>query len=261
MRASTQFSQTFEEVSSALLDVQGIRHIIEPGVSVAYYDGTVNNTDLPIYDPEVERLTEGGVIRLGVVNTLQTQRGGAGRTRTVDWLRLRTDIVLVQEDAANPLAIGRYYDYRPEYTLGDDHFYSELMWAVTEATALTGELTHNFDQGGVVQWRLGIENQHTDRLTTAIHYREIDALNARLLSYGLDLLLTTKYRVGIYQVIDFGDGSSRTITLTLDRQLPRASIGLAIGYDDLDGEASLSITITPDGIRRALTGAGFFGGR
>jgi len=256
---STQMSKVVSDINNSLFDIQGLRHIIEPSFGVAYYDGTMNSTDLPIYDPEVERLTEGGVARIGVVNTWQTNRGGPGRTRTVDWIQWRNDVVLVTEDSANPAAIGRYYDYRPEYTLGDDHFYSELMWAATEVTALTGELTHSFDEGSVVQWRLGIENRHTDALTTSINYREIDALNAKLLSYGAQLQLTTKYRVGLFQVLDFGEGTSRTLTLTLDRRMPRATLGVAIGYDDIDGAASLSIVLTPEGINRGLNGGNFFG--
>ncbi|MFN3168275.1 MAG: LPS assembly protein LptD [Phycisphaeraceae bacterium] len=261
VKASTQFSKTDDTIHSRLFDVQGIRHIIEPGVTLALYDGTMNASDLPIYDPEVERLTEGGVMRVGVVNTWQTRRGGPGRSRSVDWIRLRTDVVLATEDSSNPAAIGRYYDYRPEYTLGDDHFYGELMWAVTEATALTGDLTHNFDEGSVVQWRVGIENQHTNRLSSFIHYREIDALDARLLSYGASLQLTTKYRFGVFQIIDFGEGNARTINLAIDRRIPRANLGLVVGYDDIDGEATLSIVLTPEGADRGFNGAGFFGGR
>ena len=257
LRASTAITKTDSDFQSALLDVNGVRHIIEPGVTLAFYDGTMNSTDLPIYDPEVERLTEGGVFRVGALQTWQTQRGGPARQRFVDWITLRTDFIFATEDAPNQAALGRYYDYRPEYTLGDDHFYSELMWAVTEATAITGELTHNFDQGSVVQWRVAIENEHTDRLSSFVAYREIDVLDARLLSYGAELQLTSKYRAGVFQVLDFGEGNSRTVNLTLERRLPRASLGIVIGYDDIDGEATASIVLTPEGINRALN-TGFF---
>jgi len=261
VRTSTQLTRAASGFSSELLDVNGLRHIVEPGVTLAYYDNTLDATSLPVFDPGVERLTEGAVTRLGVVNTWHTRRGGSGRSRTVDWLRLRTDVVLASEDAANPNTLGRYYDYRPEYTLGDDHFYTELMWAVTQASAITGELTHNFDQGSVVQWRLGIENEHTDRLTTYANYREIDVLDARLLSYGAALKLTTKYRVGVYHVIDVGDDSgSRTLNLTLDRSIPRATLGIVIGYDDIDGDASIGLVLTPQGGIDQLTG-GLIGGR
>lgn len=260
VRASTAITKTDNDFTSKLFDVNGIRHIIEPGVTLAFYDTTMNSTDLPIYDPEVERLTEGGVARVGALQTWQTKRGDRLQQRSVDWITLRTDFIFATEDAPNNAALGRYYDYRPEYTLGDDHFYSELMWAVTEATAITGDLTHNFDQGSVVQWRVAIQNTHTDRLSSFMAYREIDALDARLLSYGAELQLTSKYRAGVFQVIDFGEGNSRTINFTLDRRLPRASVGIVIGYDDIDGEATASLVLTPEGVNRALN-TGFFSGR
>ena len=259
-RVSTQLTRATSTYKNSLLDVNGLRHIVEPGVTVAYYDNTaLDAVDLPIYDPEVERLTEGGVARIGVTNTWQTKRGERGRERSIDWLRLRTDVVLATEDAPNSNAIGRYYDYRPEYTIGDDHFYSELMWSATEVTAMTGEITHDFDDGNVVQWRLGIENRHTDRLTTYINYREIDVLDARLLSYGAQLQLTTKYRAGLFQVLDLGkNAGSRTINFTLERRIPRATIGVVLGYDDIDGEASLSFVIEPQGSLDQF-GAGLLG--
>ncbi|MEM9348369.1 MAG: hypothetical protein AAGB26_17405, partial [Planctomycetota bacterium] len=260
VKVSTAITKTNNSFESRLLDAKGIRHIIEPGITLAFYDNTLNATDLPIYDPEVERLTEGGVARIGALQTWQTKRGGPGRERSIDWITLRTDIILATEDAPNPASLGRFYDYRPEYTLGDDHFYTELMWAVTEATAITGDLTHNFDEGSAVQWRLAVENRHTDRLSSFIAYREIDVLDARLLSYGADLQLTKKYRAGVFQVLDFGEGNSRTINFTIDRRLPRASLGLVIGYDDIDGEASVSVVLTPEGIGRRLN-EGFFSGR
>jgi len=259
VRTSTAFSKTNSDFSSRLLDVNGLRHIIEPNTTLAVYDATMSASDLPIYDPEVERLIEGGVARFGVLNTWQTRRGGMGRERTIDWLTLQTDVVLVSDDAGNNASLGRYYGYRPEYTLGDDHFYTELMWAVTEATAFTGEFTERLDDGSVAQWRAGIENQHTDRLSSFINYREIDVLDARLLSYGAALQLTTKYKLGVYQVLDFGQGSSRSINLELNRRIPRANLALNLGYDDLDGQATLSIVLTPDGSGLGLNPGGFFG--
>lgn len=261
LTASTAITKTNTAFRSNRLDADGLRHIVEPSVTLAYYDSTLNTTDLPIYDPEVERLAKGGIARLGLRNTWQTRRGDPRlQQRTVDWITLRTDFVLATEDATNQASLGRYNSHRPEYTLGDDHFYTELMWAVTEATAITGDLTHNFDQGSVVQWRTAIENQHTDRLSSFLTYREIDVLDARLLSYGAQLQLTTKYRAGIFQVIDFGEGNSRSINLTLDRRLPRASLGIVLGYDDIDGEATASLVLTPEGISRRLN-QGFFSGR
>jgi len=189
-------------------------------------------------------------VQLGVTNTLQTKRGEGVQQRTVDWLSVRTDVVLRSDDA-DPATIARYFDHRPEYSLGGDHFYGELLWAVTEATAVTAELTQSLETGDAVQWRLGLENQHDDVLTTFVNYREIDPIAARLLTYGAVMQLTTKYRVGASHIIDFDLGRSRAFNVSLERKVPRARFEVIFSYDELDNNTSIGLLFTPDGFTRS----------
>lgn len=244
---STEFSKPLPEFSSSLLDLDGLRHIVEPHATLALYGASLESEDLPIYDPSVEQLAEGGVLKFGMTQTLQTRRGKGLQQRTVDWLTVTTDVILRSDDAQTATAIPRYFDHRPEYALGGDHFYGELLWAVTEATAVTGELTQSLESGDAVQWRLGIENRHDDHLTTFVNYREIDVIAARLLTYGATLKLTTKYRVGVSHVIDFEAGQSRALNFSLERRIPRARVELVLSYDELENNTSLGILFTPDG--------------
>jgi len=255
---STEFSRTYGGVSSDLFDLNGIRHIVEPGVTLAWYGSSHEDGDLPVYDPEVEDLAEGAVIRIGAVNTLQTRRGGPGRERTVDWLKVRTDFIVRSNDADVATEIPRFFDHRPEYALGGDHFYAEMLWAATEALAVTGELTHSFEQGHVVQWRLGTEMRHDKHLSSFANYREIDSLDARLLSYGLSMQLSTKYRLTVFHVLDFGQNNSRSLNIALDRKIPRASLQLLLSYDEVDNQTSINLVLIPDGFGNGL-GSGLLG--
>lgn len=246
---STEFSKVLGDIDSPLLDLNGLRHIVQPHSTLAIYGASLESQDLPVYDPEIEALAEGGVVRLGLTNTLQTKRGTGARQRSVDWLTVTTDLVLRSDDA-NPAAIPRYFDYRPEYALGGDHFYGELLWAVTEATAVTAELTQSLQTGDAVHWRLGLENRHDDVLTTFVNYREIDPIAARLLTYGATLQLTTKYRVGVNHVIDVELSRSRAFNVALERRAPRARFEVLFSYDELDNNTSIGILFTPDGFTR-----------
>ena len=257
---STELNRTYR-AANTLLDLNGLRHIIEPSVTLALYGSSLEDGDLPIYDPQVEDLAEGGVLRVGVLHTLQTRRGRHSRQRTVDWLKLRTDLVLRTDDADTATVIPRFFDHRPEFSLGGDHFYAELLWAVTEAIAVTGEVTHNFESGNVVQWRLGGEMRHTDHLSTYAHYREIDPLRSRLLTYGFSLKLTTKYQVIFSHILDFADAQSRDLRLTLDRRLPRARLQLDVAFNEIDDDTTFRLVLIPDGFGASPGSGGLLGGR
>ncbi|NJL30215.1 MAG: LPS-assembly protein LptD, partial [Phycisphaerales bacterium] len=144
-RFHTQFSATYDQVESSVLNLHRMRHILEPRVDVFHIYSSYNPEDIPVYDDDVEGLSEGSGIRWGMRNTLQTQRGGPGQWRDVDWMVLDTDLVHRSGDAPTNAAIARYFGYRPEYSLGGNHFYSNLLWSITDHLASVVEIIHNFD--------------------------------------------------------------------------------------------------------------------
>ena len=251
-RATTQFTAVYDDVSSRLFDVNRLRHVIEPSVDVFVSDATLDSEDLPVYDQRVENLDEGAGIRFGLTNTLQTQRGGPGRWRSVDWIRLRTDLVLRENDEDrfgddDDTQIARFFRYRPEYSIGGDHFYTELLWLVSDTLGVVGELTHDFESDKLAQWRVGMSIQHNARLSSYVDYEEIDVLDLELLSYGFTYQLTTKYRVGFRHRLDFAEGRSRGITLSVERKLPRWQLHLVGDHDEIDNETTLGIVLIPEG--------------
>ncbi|MEM7625604.1 MAG: hypothetical protein AAF333_08250 [Planctomycetota bacterium] len=247
LRLSTQLSKADGDINSPLLDLNGLRHVIEPNFTFFLNGSTLDPNDLPIYDRGVEDLAEGVGAKFGFTNTWQTRRGGPGRERTVDWLTARTDLILRSDDADTAEEIPRFYDYRPEFSAGGDHFYSELLWMVTDTLGVAGELTHSLESGRVAQWRLGATLDHNPRLNSFLNYEEIDVLDSRLLTYGFGYRLTTKYRIGFVQTLDFSSEDSRQIDLIIDRQLPRWTLRVKVGFDEIDDEQRISISLIPDG--------------
>ncbi len=247
LRLGTQFSKADGEVRSSLLDVNGIRHIVEPSATLFLNGSTIDPDDLPTFDQDVESLAQGAGVKLGLLNTWQTRRGGPGRERTVDWVTLQTDLVLRSDDADVDTDLARFYDYRPEYSVGGDHFYTELLWMVTDTLGVAGQLTHSFESDRVAQWRLGATLDHTPRLNSFLAYEEIDVLDSELLTWGFGYRLTTKYRVGFQQTIDFSENDSREIDLIVDRQLPRWTLRVKVGFDEIDDEQTFGLSLIPDG--------------
>ncbi len=254
VRVGTEFSKASPDARSDILDVDGLRHVVAPSATFFVNGATLGPDDLPVYDPDVESLADGAGMRLGVTQTWQTRRGGAGRQRTVDWVTLKTDAVFRSgnDDAdggGDDAAIARFYDYRPEYSAGGDHLYAQLLWLVTDTLGAAGEVTHSLEDDRVAQWRLGITLDHSPRLRSFLSYAEIESLDSRLLTYGFDYQLTTKYRVGASQTLDFSEDESRSISLVLDRKLPRWTLRTFVSFDEIEDEQRVGIALVPDGAR------------
>jgi len=247
-RIHTHFSRTYRNVNMPVLDVHQLRHIIEPSGELWIAGTTIEREDLPVFDPDVEGITEGIGGRVGMRNTLQTQRGGPGRWRTVDWMVLNTDIVLRSDDGNTDQRLARYIAHRPEFSRGGDHFHADLAWMVSESFAVVAETNYSLEFTEMSEWRLGGTLQHSPDLSSYVDYVEIDPISARLLTYGFDYRLSAKYHLGFSHTIDLDGGDARGIEVQLVRQLPRWKMILRVAHDEINDEQSFAILLIPDGV-------------
>jgi hypothetical protein len=248
VRASTNFSRTYEEVDSDLLNLHRLRHIVEPHADVFYAGTTMDQEDLPVYDYDVESISEGTTYSIGVRNTLQTQRGGPGRWRSVDWITLDTRFISTSDDASRESPIGRFFDYRPEHSLAGQFIYNELEWQVTDTLAFVGNANYSTESDKLERWNAGLTLDHTPRLTSFMTYRRIDPLDSSIIRYGFDYLLTKKYHVGFSQSFDLEESNSRNVTMTVTRRLPRWLLIVTLDFDTIDDSTSVGVALAPEGL-------------
>ena len=251
LRLHTDFSKTSEDVEIRALDVHRLKHIIEPTVDLSLAGATLNPEDIPVFDRHVEGIREGTTARFGLRNTLQTQRGGPGQWRTVDWLVVNTDLVLASDDTDVATPVARYIGFRPELSTGGDHFHSDVMWMINDTLAAIAEVNQNIETSQVDEWRLGSTLQHTPQLRLHMDVAEIDPLASRLFSYGFTYQLTRKYRLLFSHRLDLEAGGTRSVVLRLRRQLPRWSFEVTAAHDDIDDEQTISVVLIPDGAPKA----------
>ncbi|MEX2215570.1 MAG: LPS assembly protein LptD [Phycisphaeraceae bacterium] len=254
VRLHTHFTNVYDDIDIRLLDVHRLRHVIEPSVDLSYGASTSDPRSFPIFDPDVEGISDGYGIRLGLRNTLQTQRGVEGAWRSVDWVTLDTDLVLRGDNSDAGLPLARYFSYRPEYSRGGDHIYTRLLVALTDSLALAGEVTYDLERTELALWRVGASYIQNPNLSWFVNYTEIDDLPAKLLSWGFNYDLTAKYRIGFVQTIDMEGSQSRNISLLVTRKLPRWRLIARISHDEILNEQQFSIIIVPDGIRAFNSG-------
>lgn len=246
-RLHTQFSRSDPDVQIPLLNVHGLRHVLEPYADVFAMGATADPEAYPVYDAQVEQITEGLGSAVGLRNTWQTRRGGPGRWRTVDWIVWDNAAVWRSDDAPTDQDVPTYLSYRPEYSTGGDHLRSRLMWMVTDALGVNGDATYGLEDSQMEQWRLGLRLQHTPLLTWNLNYMEIADLDSRLIRWGFTYQLTRKWMTHFTHSMNL-DGQTRTIDLTLERRLPSWRLLLGVSLDEIEDDQVFSIIFVPEGI-------------
>ncbi|MEM7576543.1 MAG: hypothetical protein AAF328_03625 [Planctomycetota bacterium] len=259
-RVSTELHRSYGGVQSPTLDLDGLRHVLEPNATLSFAGSSIDeNEALPIFDEDIESLTRGGTFKLGLNQTFQTRRGGPGRQRTVDWVRLNSAVVLQTQDVQDNERVGRFYDYRPEFSRGGDFAFTEALWQVSDSVGAVGEITYDLEDDEVAQWRIGGLLQQGSRLRTTLSYEELEALDSALLNWGLNYELTTKYRLAANQTLDISGNERRRLDLALERRLPRWSFRVTASWDQLDDEQSVGFVLIPQGWGgRGGLGSGLF---
>lgn len=246
-RLSTSFTNTWNDVENRLLDLHRMRHVVEPYADLMVAGTTIEQEELPVYDYDVESLAEGAVFSIGVRNTLKTQRGGEGRWRSVDWVRLDSRFVFDSDETEVESPIARFFPFRPENSLFGDHTYQELELQVSDTLVFSADANYNFDNDDIAQWNLGFTLDHTPRLATFIFYRDIEAIESAIIQYGFEYLLTPKYQMAYVQSYDTEHGENRNVTLTVTRRLPRWLLVVALDFDQIEDITSIGVALAPEG--------------
>ena len=248
VRIHTEFSKTYDHVSSKVFDLHRLRHIIEPTIEVSYSSSSVARDDLFVIENDVEGINQGLMTRFALRNTWQTQRGGPGRWRTVDWLTVDTDLVLMNEEEGHKDQVPHYFGYRPENSRGDDHFYTRVLWMISDTLGMVAEVTEDLEENETSQWRIGATLQHTPALALYVDYVSIHEYNNKDINWGFEYQLTSKYRVLFNHRTNLERTDDRSMELSLVRQLPRWKLVVLAELDELDDEQIFGIVLIPDGL-------------
>lgn len=251
---ATSFHRTNTAVESELFDIHGLRHIVEPSVTIFHSDTTIDGVDLPVYDDEIESLLEGTSLNFRLANTWQTKRGGPGRWRSVDLLKANIEYVWHSDDTGRETPIGRYYASRPELSVPGEYIRFDATLQLTEALALAGESIYDLEISQQARSSIGVLIEHTpDFLTTA----ELRYINSQDVTYGrLGFLyrLTNKYRVGLNTTYNFDEADFQNFNTRFYRSFTIGELGVGFIYDNIRGETSFSMTFTPIGAPGARLG-------
>jgi len=245
VRSSTSFQKVDKSVKSEFFDISGTRHIVEPSVTFMAAGTTRDAQSLPVYDDRVENLLQGNTVRGGVMQTWQTMRGGPGRRHTVDFLKVNADVMWSPDSTPKGSPIGRFYDYRPEYSQAGKFGIVDAVWQVTDSTALTSGITYDMDLNQPARTSAGVKLDHSADFSTFAELRYLNARDTTYVDFGGQLRLTPKYITTGYATYDTDRSEVQNVSARIDREFPDLTFGLGIRYDQITDNFSFTVDFRP----------------
>lgn len=248
IRFATSILKVDESMESSLLDLHRMRHIIEPGATIWTAGANLSQNDLPIYDDAVESIATGTAVRAGVRNTWQTQRGGADRWRSVDWLVINTNYVWSSDDADFESPYGRFIEAQPEQSNLGRFLANDAVLQLTDAVAITSDLVYDFENQSLARITAGGIIDHGFGFSTLMEYRYLDSPRATLVDLGARYEFTRKYAATITGTVDAERSEFQTIGARLERRFPQWTVDFRIGVDNITNDVSLGVALRPVGL-------------
>jgi hypothetical protein len=243
IRFDTIFQRVYNGVENQLLDLHRVRHLIEPYLVLWGAYSSLDRDDLPVYDQTVEPLQDGAAAQFGVRNTWQTQRGGPGNWRSVDYFTLDTAVVFTDPREPNASPTPQFFDYRPEYSQFGSSVYASAMWLLSDSLSLVGETVYVLDEGDFARGSVGFELRHSPVFVTYVEYRFIEIDDTELLGIDWQYQVTRKYRIDFAPQYDFRFDDLRSLTFRLTRGFPDFDLTVAVRYDRIRDDTSLGASL------------------
>lgn len=251
VRASTTIERIHDAVDSRFLDVHRLRHIIQPNITVWGAGTNVEGGDLPVYDSDVEALSDGAAVRLGLSQTLLTKRGDVAQWHDTTLLQLNTDFVFSTDDTDPTTPIGRFFDARPERSALGNYFVGDAAYRLTDATSLTGSMIFDFDTHQPDVTTAGILFQHEPGFSALAETRFLNAQDSSILALVGSFEISDKYSVVVSPNYSMNEGEFQSVYARVNRRFASLLAALSINYNNISGETSFGFVIQPYGARGA----------
>ena len=273
VRITTQpYWKVFPDVKSRLWDLNQLRHIISPYMTLVGYMES---------DSVIEQRDSATV---GISQRLQTKRGSGEKQRTVDWMRLDMDVTLVSDSADVseggpgpdrfiwnkpfiPLVnrISRrvpQQDRRSSDIFGPRRNYlgADYIWRLSDTTAILSDMNYDMQSGVVQQLNVGFSHMRWPNLSYYIGSRYLkrlkvlDEVGSNAFIFALTYVLDPRYTVVFSQQYDFDYGANIRRDITLIRRYHRVYCGLTFRTDESLDKQSIVFSIWPQGVPELAIG-------
>lgn len=255
MTVATTLTKVNDSASSDFFDVHRLRHTVEPSVTLWQADSAFAVGDTPIFDDDIEGLLRGSMIRAAVDQTWTTKRGGPGRWRDADILKLNTEYVW-SSDRAGTSVIPDYFAPRPELSNPGTFIGSDIVFSPTDVLAFSGSVIFDLDLDKTARTSAGAIVEHRPGFISSIEYRDIRAIDATFLTGATSYTLTDKYAISTSANYNFDRGDFQNFFARIERQFQIGTLGISVSFDNIRSETSIGVVFRPFGTSGTSIGPG-----
>ena len=276
VRVGTEFWKVYPTAQSRLWDVNGLRHIVRPEVTAVVFaesDSVVEQHDM---------------VNLSLSQRFQTKRGPCDKQRTVDWMRLDTEITFVRDaESAGESAPDRFIWNQPMIPLrvlsppqifnddiqatggltrverwgpGQNYFGLDYIWRVSDTFAVLSDGYYDMQSCVVEQYNIGISRLVWPNLSYYIGSRYLRRVNvldeksSNAFVFAVTYEIDPRYTIMFSQQYDFGFGTNMRSDITLIRRYHRLFYGLTFSADQSLDKQAIVFSIWPQGVPELAIG-------
>lgn len=255
VRSSAYAWKVYEGVQSRVLDLYRLRHVAKSETTFWFAEANQDSRWLTPFTHGVEDIDPFDGFTYKLRNILQTQRGGPGRWRSVDWLTFDLTFGFFGDTPTNRLITGgNALQFRPENSIARDFVEPKVTWRLSDTTILAYDANYDFDNE-----RLDIQNvtlgvERDPRLAYFIGWREIKPTDSNLLGFGANYKATEIHTFAIREYFDIDRRRSEEFTVTYIRKLPRWYVATTFQLDNVQDDFGVSFSAWPEGLPEAAIG-------
>ena len=272
--------KVYPNVKSRLWDLSQLRHIIKPHLTAVFYEES---------DDVVEQRD---TLNLGISQRLLTKRASGGGQRSVEWMRLDTDVTWVNNSGGADSGPDRFIWARPIVPLrvlsapeifhGDlithdgvratglhrfemfgprrDYFSADYIWRISDTSALLSDINFDIQSGVVQQFNIGFSHLCWPNLSYYIGNRYLrrvkvlDEEGSNAFTFAATYVLDPRYTIVFAQEFDFDYGVNVRSDVTLLRRYHRMYYGLTFSADESLDRQAIVFSIWPQGVPELAIG-------
>ena len=258
VRTSAQFTRTYDGVQSKLFDLNRVRHVVEPQLSLFASGQTQDRNDLYVYDEGVDGISDVVGGQFVVRQRFQTKRGGEGLYRSVDFLTLNAGVNAFgnqEREIRSPVGAddlvtansfrGLYYDSEPEASTARSTAFADSAWRLTDTTAILVDGAWNLDAQDLATTAIGLAVDRDPRTRYFAGLRYIGELNSTIASFNFDYTISERYSIAFNQSFNLSEGQNQSTSAELVRRFEQFIFRVTVYFDRIEDEGGVQFTVSP----------------